>query len=126
MRIPYDKDFPPPAPVVNVEVAHLNGQRFIPTLALIDSGADLSVMPRHLKERLAIPITETRSFGVADGSSCPMQMGYFRIKLAVNGQEYEEEVKGAISDDEVFLLGRDFLNKLKMTLDGPQEVLTIH
>lgn len=54
-----------------------------------------------------------------------MQMGYFRIKLVVDGQEYEKEVKGGISDDEVFLLGRDFLNKLKMTLDGPNQELTI-
>lgn len=82
-------------------------------------------MPRHLKERLAIPITETRSVGVAGGGSCLMQMGYFRIKLVVDGQEYEKEVKGGISDDEVFLLGRDFLNKLKMTLDGPNQELTI-
>jgi predicted aspartyl protease len=88
--------------------------------ALIDSGADLSVVPRATLEALALPqVSTTRIQGVTGvAESTSVHAAAFEI---AGSTELVEVV--AFGDEAI--LGRDLLNRFVLELDGPGETLTI-
>jgi predicted aspartyl protease len=116
----YSSSFRPPAPVLAVRVSAPGREPAVGLLALIDSGADLSVVPRSTPDALALPQVSTTNLqgvtGVAERTS--VHAAAFEIAGST------ELVEVVAWGDEA-IVGRDLLNRFVLELDGPRETLTI-
>lgn len=90
--------------------------------ALVDSGADATMIPLHYIQQLGAKIQEKRWMsGVAGGRHSVglyvlyLQVGTFGAYVPVIGDPINSEV----------IVGRDVLNRLVITLDGLAETVEI-
>lgn len=109
--------FQPPAPVVEGIVRGPTGQQ-AEVLLLLDSGADVTVLPRICAHAAGARI---RQSGVPlrfyDGSVATFDVAALNLDLL----RYRFPGTYVIADAEYGLLGRDILNLLVVTLDGPNQ-----
>ncbi|MCC6603393.1 MAG: retroviral-like aspartic protease family protein [Anaerolineae bacterium] len=124
MKFRYSRAFFPPAPVAEVTfITAAESLRVGPFSALLDSGADATIVPiAYLNEIQALPTVEM---------ALRSQWGERRRVLLylVDVQIGEVvlpgiEVVGDELSDEI-VLGRDVLNRLRLLLDGPAEIANI-
>jgi len=89
--------------------------------ALLDTGADISVVPPALVRALrARPVTEHAVQGIA-GTPVGVVPGYV---LEFEIEAHRDLVEVVACGDEV-IAGRNWLNSLHITLDGPQQTVTV-
>lgn len=116
----YDASFNPSAPVLPIEIAAPLSPSAHRVRALVDSGADISVVPRQLAERLQlrrVDVVPTQGFGGAI-----VECSVFSVSLALEmGQP--RIIRAILWEEDYALLGRDILNHWKVTLDGPRSSL---
>ncbi|MDR7555588.1 MAG: hypothetical protein QN157_08280 [Armatimonadota bacterium] len=87
--------------------------------ALVDSGADVTVLPDGLPQALRLPqVGEVTVRGVAGTARVPV----FAAEVEVAGGRRIAEVVGVGGE---VLLGRDLLNQWVVTLDGPRRSLQV-
>ncbi len=120
----YDPAYVPPAPVIEIEIDGYHealGKRSL--WAMIDSGADATVIPLRLLKAIGAAYKETMWMrGVSGGRRdfdlylVAIQIGTFRIRGL--------HVVAAPAGNEA-IIGRDVLNQIVVTLDGPAAVTTI-
>jgi hypothetical protein len=84
---------------------------------LIDSGADVTLLPRVRVDELAIatdqdPVYELMAFDGTTSLAQAVQLDLVFQRRVFRGQFL-------ITDQEVGFLGRDVINNLSLTLDGP-------
>jgi hypothetical protein len=123
MKIAYDTRFNPPAPALSVQISNLDDVVRSPTLpALVDSGADTTVIPAAMVQQLGLtPAGETLVRGYeGQPESVPM----YDIILRVAEARLVGLSAVTFSADYI-LLGRDALNWLRLLLDGPALTLEI-
>lgn len=125
MKIPYSAEFNPPAPVLMIDLALRDQSPLLREItALVDSGADMTIIPTDLIEELDAPqLYSARMRAFATGSIRPVSI--HQVDIIVNNSRIPSvEV---ISDDlgDQVILGRNFLNKFRMILDGPNLVTDI-
>jgi hypothetical protein len=112
--------FGPPAPVAHVELRNpLNGSKAADVLLLLDTGADVTLLPRSAVERLGItPLPDQRYELVGfDGSRSfapAVMLDMLFLKRAFRGRYL-------LTSEERGILGRDILNLLSLLLDGPRQ-----
>ncbi len=124
MKYPYDSRYFPPAPSVEIRLG-TPGESLAsgPHQALIDTGADISLVPlKHVRSLQTVPDDhrylrsqwgERRKVAIY---SLDIGIGSMRLPaIEVVADEHENEI----------ILGRNVLNKLRMALDGPNRVLEI-
>lgn len=120
----YNGLYNPPAPVIEVGVRG-PGQdsREVRVTALVDSGADATMLPIHVLRSVGARYVETRyvrgvtgTRQVADTFLAVIQIGQHTIPTS--------EAVAVIRGEEA-ILGRDVLNRLIVTLDGPALALEI-
>jgi hypothetical protein len=124
IRYRYVNHLSPPAPFVNVAVLCPGKEVRTDELpALLDYGADRSVLPRRIVSALELAEDGRQQFlGFAsEVVTLPRFLVAFRI------HELEPiHVRAVLGErEEYILLGRDVLNRLRILLDGPQLVLEI-
>ena len=125
VRYNYNRQVAPPAPFVYVTVSRPNE----PTVSVsdlpaqLDTGADLSVIPSSLVERLRLVQLDQAPIA-GFGGHVTLASAYL-IGLSV--QPFDALVVRVVADrDEPFvLLGRDVLNRFEIALDGPKQVVEI-
>ena len=124
MKFHYSRDFFPPAPVVEVTfITAAESLRVGPFSALIDSGADATIVPiAYLNEIQALPTVEMT---IRSQWGERRRVLLYLIDVQI-GQVVLPgiEVVGDDFSDEI-VLGRDVLNRLRLLLDGPAEIITI-
>lgn len=110
-------------PVVEFEV-HVNDE-WIPILAILDSGADVTLLPKSFLEAFGFDprkeeVKEVR--GIGEGR-IPVVIKNIRIKFA--GTEFDSRVAIALVEDVPYILGReDIFDKFKITfIQARKEVL---
>ncbi len=110
------KDFDPAAPVIEVQVdfGEVAGGT---TFMQIDSGADMSCIPKEI-----VPPSKDLPYGYSyivgyDGVKVPRKTYYVSIRIA--GRIFED-IEALPIEGEMGLVGRDVLNSLRLTLDGPK------
>ena len=120
MSSPYNSSFVPPAPTLKVALRFVSGEAFTPpNTALVDTGADITLVPASLLNPL-----QTAEMYVARMRS---HWGEWRsVKIFLVDLEIASQVIPAvevIADEtgSAILLGRNFLNRLILLLDGPHE-----
>lgn len=121
---PYETSERPPAPYLDLRVRpSVQRRRFLPQRAKLDSGASMTVIPNSLVVR----------WGLIPHSAVAVR-GYNR-RLSIRpayvvdleiGKKRFAQIKVTVSPRDNVLLGRDVLNQLKITLDGPSRMTEIH
>lgn len=113
-RFAYDTSLDPPAPVVPVRISGPVGEEAVMLPMLVDTGADCTLVPASITRRLGLPqidvigltgVGGTRSRATVHAAS--VELGGFRSFARVV----------AFADEAI--LGRDVLNRVLVTLDGP-------
>lgn len=115
MRHLYSVTHDPPAPVVPIRVS-VPGRpdRGVALVALVDSGADVTVIPAAVATAIGLPPTGLlRAAGVTGvvGNAIVYAAG-----VEIDGLRRAVEVIGL---GEEALLGRNLLNQVVLALDGP-------
>lgn len=120
--LPYNSSFAPPAPALEVEViSPVTGLRRI-ILAKFDTGADQTVIPEDLAADLSLSIQGQVPAAGFD-TTTHLYFAYL-LDLIVAGRNFVDLQVLASSNGHI-LLGRDVLNELVITLDGPQRRFSI-
>jgi len=118
MSTPYDSTYRPPFPVLAVVLRSEDGT-VGPLAALLDSGADATVVPSHLLEEIAALEGEQATLRSHFGDTRLVQT--YLANIEVDGHVLPGVyVVGDDEGDEI-ILGRDILNKLPLFLDGSQQ-----
>lgn len=132
MNFSYDKSYDPPAPMVQVRLfapASRVGQfeqEWLELSALLDSGADITVVPAGAVERLRLPSTgATNVRGFASGTQRTPTFS-LRFTLMLTPGQDRSWLDEVVAWDEPFaVIGRGVLNHWRVTLDGPKGIVTI-
>ncbi len=119
-RYLYEKRYTPPAPVLPLRVGRPGAEPEVFLSALVDTGADISVLPQGLPGRLGLPAVDRVSISGVD--SLPHSLPVYAAEVAVNG--YRTLIR-AVSLGATPLIGRDLLNKLTLRLLGPEAILEV-
>ena len=124
MSTPYNADYVPPVPVVEVSFS-VPGQTITagPFAAVVDTGADATVAPKTMLLSLGAPSLFDAQLRSPWGESHPVIIYLVDLQLAsirlpgvqVAADETAQEIT----------LGRNVLNKLALFLDGPEQLTDI-
>ncbi len=124
MKYPYNRSYDPPFPAIEIVLHNHNaGLQTVPLEALLDSGADGSLVPiTYLQEIVAPAITDThiRSHW---GEWRPVQL--FLVDLTICNLRLPNLLVIGDEQGEEIVLGRNVINKLRLVLDGPAKQITL-
>ena len=116
----YDSEqFAPPAPLARVLVRARNRSTSIAEASmLIDSGADVTLLPRTCADQLGLHVVPQeavllRGFDGTDTTASVVDAELLFLGRAFRG-------RFPIVDDQCGVLGRNVINHLSLVLDGPQ------
>jgi hypothetical protein len=111
--------FNPPAPLAQVTLRNPSTGVTVSDVALlVDSGADVTLLPRRAVEGLGISLAAGRGYEIAgfDGNRSfvsAVNLDMLFLKRLFRGQYL-------VIDEERGILGRDVLNHIALLLDGPR------
>ncbi len=123
MTIPYDSTFDPPALVLTVTVTGVVRTR--PRLqlnALIDTGADMTAIPRTAIRRLNL--YEVGRMTVEDIHARLVKVDIYSAQLTLAGQP-TRKMEVVETDLPFIVLGRDWLQDYYLYLQGPDKIFEI-
>lgn len=112
-------DFEPPAPVARALVRGPSGLALPNVPLLIDSGADITIIPRSVAEDVGAQVRPSDILvRLYDGT----QTACYTAELTVTFLRYRFRGPFVVAESDYGLLGRNILNLLVCTLDGPGQV----
>jgi predicted aspartyl protease len=117
---PYSQTYVPPAAVIEIRLAAPGAARLTgPLLALIDTGADASLVPKSILLALGAPALFEAHLRSPWGELHAVVV-YLADVLVGSDRLPAVELAADEADGEL-VLGRNVLNKLPLFLDGPQQ-----
>ncbi len=123
IRYNYNRQVSPPAPFAHVLVRCRDTGAEVDLLpALIDTGADRTIVPTRVVDTLGLARLGLVSIQGVGGS---VEAYSFLVEIVVRGMEPVEVSAVEIPDEPFVLVGRDVLNRFRMVLDGPAAILEI-
>lgn len=125
MKIPYNHDYTPPAPTVEIWLAAPGEALTVgPIEAFIDSGADVTFIPRQQLRPLRVKALRRRTLRSQWGERRPVDV--YSVEIGI-GDNLRLSWVEAVADDigSELVLGRSALNKLRVLLDGPRATVEI-
>ena len=118
--IPYNVTFDPPAPFVTIQVSPINQSEHTLTVeCLIDTGADLSLIPQSLAVELNLAPEDAILVEGFDGERQELQL--FAVDIVVEDIHLNGLEVAAYPTSHA-ILGRDTLNRFQLLLDGPAQM----
>lgn len=120
VRFNYDSVRDPPAPVLPVRLAPPGEEPSYSLIALVDTGADTTVIPQEVATRLRLP--RVGEIGVRGVGGVRQRATVYVVMVEVAGFRAPVE---AIALGQEGLIGRDVLNRWVVTLRGPQQVMEV-
>ena len=119
--VPFDDSYDPPMPVLPVHVSGVDlDSAGLLLHAIVDTGADCSVIPERTVRMLKLPVVDMVSVQGFAGDSKAQRIYAARLRIA--GRSILARIVGFGGEP---LLGRDVLNQLVLRLDGPDRQLEI-
>jgi len=111
-------------PVVEVALGVSGGDFPLgPLPSIIDTGADITIVPREYLMRLDAPVVASGYLRSPWGGRSSVKI--YEVNVRVGEHDlYDVEVAGEPGGREV-LLGRNLLNQLDLRLDGPNETVIV-
>lgn len=120
-RFTYSGEYSPPAPVLPIAVGRPQDAGVVLVPALVDTGADLTVLPADVVAQLRLPHTGRAAVAGFDELRRILPLCTADIRLAGATFTVEAAAHGTVA-----LVGRDLLNRLDVHLDGPGGALDVH
>ncbi len=118
MSMVYHRGYQPPFPQLDV-IFRFEEERVGPISALLDSGADVTMVPEPLLEQIGAWTGESAFIRSQFGELQPVRL--YLVTVQVENRVLPGiYVVGHTTSDEI-ILGRDVLNKLPLFLDGPEQ-----
>jgi hypothetical protein len=112
--------FDPPAPVARVMLRSPDGAGTVPdVLLLLDTGADVTLLPRAAVERLGIPVQVDQSYELMGFDGARSVAPFSDLDMIFLRRAYRGRY--LLIDEDRGILGRDVLNHLALLLDGPKQ-----
>lgn len=124
MRLSYRTDYRPPVPAIPVRLYSPVTEKYAgPELAIVDTGSDATMVP--LRYLLAIGAEETAPgwLVTVTGNRQPVALYFVDIQCAQDVAPGLRVVADETGED--IVLGRDFLNRFALLLDGPFRQVTV-
>ncbi|WP_423224000.1 hypothetical protein [Candidatus Amarolinea aalborgensis] len=121
IQFPYDKSYVPPVPACRVSlVATQTGQTVGPLDAILDTGADGTLVPRHYLE--AIEVLPVRKVGIRSQWGERRIVYLFLVTLRLD--DFELPGTYVVGDDksQELIIGRNVLNRLDIWLQGDRQL----
>ena len=119
-RYRYGRQHTPPTPVLPVRVGRPGAAPEIFFSALVDTGADISVLPLGLPAQLHLPAVGRLTVVGVEGP--PRSLPLYAVEVSVNGYRV---IARAVSLGTTPLIGRELINKMLMRFDGPKALLEV-
>jgi predicted aspartyl protease len=116
----YDDSYQPAAAVVPLRIGAPADDMPVLVSALVDSGADLSVVPAVLARQLALPVTDVLDVRGVGGESRTATVHAAEVEI-----DGAPELIEVIALGTEALLGRNLLNAFVVTLDGSRQRVTV-
>jgi predicted aspartyl protease len=111
-------------PVIDVTlVAPHSGEAIGPETALVDSGADGTLVPVDLLEQIGAVSIATARLRWLWGESQPVNI--YIVQLEIGSYIFPKVRVAGVPTDIDFILGRDVLNWMVLTLNGPARAAEI-
>jgi predicted aspartyl protease len=112
--------FNPPAPVARVTLRHPQHRTTVSdVLLLVDTGADITLLPRTVVEQLGVPLLRDQQYELMgfDGSTS------FASVVVLDMVFLRRTFRGRylLVEAERGILGRDILNHVNLLLEGPRQ-----
>jgi predicted aspartyl protease len=119
-EFPYDSSRRPPAPVIPLRLKRTGAEPSVVISALVDSGADVTVVPEQTARDLRLPVVRKIYISGVGGFKRPAIVSVADVEIAGR-----REIADAVVFGNEALIGRDLLNRWVTTLDGPQQRLRV-
>ena len=117
---PHRKDFFPPIPALELGLRAPDGDKLQgPLLGIIDTGADITMVPLAVLEEIAAPEIDEVRLRSHWGEITTVTTYLVDIELGTDLFPAVEVVGDLHSD--IVLLGRNVVNKLLLLIDGPRQ-----
>jgi hypothetical protein len=116
----YDSEaFDPPAPLARVSLrSPENGSVVDNVPMLIDSGADVTLIPEMFLSELGIDLDQGESYELTAFDGQKSTTRSVRLELVFQGRTFRGLF--LLNDGENGILGRNVINNLALVLDGPR------
>ena len=119
----YNRDYQPAMPTVRIEIGPAMAAVSLPLTALVDSGADATIIPQRYLQQIRARRGRTAWMRGTTGVRKRVMLYPISLQLGSFKQMHLE----VVADDEYdeIIIGRDVLNHLTVTLDGPANSVQI-
>lgn len=118
------RDFDPAMPVVEIDLLAPVQNGVVSRLtALVDTGADASMLPIDVLQRVNARFIKTRQMRGVTGAAVGVDT--YLVTLQLGNDEIPGIVAVAMSPGSEPIIGRDVLNQLQIRLNGPAQELWI-
>lgn len=109
--------FDPPAPVAQCTVRNpRTGEAVTEVILLLDTGADITLVPRLVAEQLGAEPMSDRAYELVGFDGSITKAFPVHLEITLLGRAYSGRF--LLVDDEWGILGRNILNTLAVSLDG--------
>jgi predicted aspartyl protease len=124
MAFPYSARYQPPMPAVEIALGAPEADYSLgPLPAILDTGADITVVPQEYLIRLDAPIVAGEYLRSPWGERQSVKI--YEVNLRIQGHAlYHVQAASEPGGREV-LLGRNVLNSLNLQLDGPNGIVNV-
>lgn len=124
--VPFSQDYFPPASVLRVQLCVPDeAPQHSPRTALVDTGADGTMAPLTLLEQVGVSVSYMVNIRTHIGDSV-YRAAVYQVDLVLENDIRLPGIE-VVSDDwgEEIILGRNALNKLRLFLNGPDQLTNL-
>jgi predicted aspartyl protease len=119
-RFTYEANLDPPGPVIPVRISAPRATDAVMLPMIVDTGADCTLVPSEIVRRLALPQVDVIGISGVGGGKQRATMHAALVELA--GLPVLARV---VAFGGEAILGRDLLNRVVVTLDGPELAVSV-